>query len=34
MKEFMALFPTDKVLSITLDYLPNEPELHQAFVYI
>jgi hypothetical protein len=33
-KEFMALVPTDKVLEITLDYLANDPELHEAFVYI
>jgi hypothetical protein len=34
LKEFMALFPTEKVLEITLDYLANDPELHEAFVYI
>jgi len=33
-KEFLALVPVDKVLSITLDYLANDPELHEAFVYI
>ena len=33
-KEFMTLFPTDKVLSITLDYVANDPELHKAIVYI
>ena len=30
----MTLFPTNKVLSITLDYLANDPELHEAIVYI
>jgi len=34
LKEFMALVPTDKVLEIALDYLANDPELHEAFVYI
>jgi len=33
-KEFMALLPTDEVLSITLDYIANDPEFHKAFVYI
>jgi hypothetical protein len=33
-KEFMALVPTDKFLEITLDYLANDPELHEAFAYI
>ena len=33
-KEFMEIFPTDKVLKITLDYLANDPELQEAFVYI
>jgi len=33
-KEFMALVPTDKVLSIILDYIANDPELHKAIVYI
>ena len=33
-KEFMALVPTDKVLSITLDYLANDPEFQEAFGYI
>jgi hypothetical protein len=33
-KEFMVLVPTDKVLQITLDYLANDPELHEIFVYI
>ena len=30
----MALVPTDKFLSVTLDYLANDPELHEAFAYI
>ena len=34
MKEFMEIFPTDKVLKITLDYLASDPELQEAFVYI
>jgi len=34
MKEFMALVPTDKFLSITLDYIANDPQLRKAFVYI
>jgi len=33
-KEFMAVFPTDKVIQITLDYLANDPELHEIFAYI
>jgi hypothetical protein len=33
-KEFMALFPTDKVIQITLDYLANDTELHEIFAYI
>jgi len=33
-KEFMALFPTDKILAITLDYIANDPELHKVIVYI
>ena len=34
MKEFMALVPTDKFLSITLEYIANNPQLRKAFVYI
>jgi hypothetical protein len=34
LKTFTALFPTDKVLEITLDYLASDPELHKFFVYI
>ena len=30
----MALVPTDKFLSVTLDYLANDSELHEAFAYI
>ena len=30
----MALVPTNKVLEITLDYLANDPEFHEAFVYM
>ena len=33
-KEYLAVVPTDKVLSIILDYLANDPELHKAIVYI
>jgi hypothetical protein len=34
LKKYMALVPTNKVREITLDYLANDPELHEAFVYI
>jgi len=34
LKEFMALVPTDKVFEITLDYLANDPQFHEAYVYI
>jgi len=34
LKKFTALFPTDKVLEITLDYLASDPELHDVVVYI
>jgi len=34
LKDFMALVPTDKVIQITLDYLANDPELHEIFAYI
>jgi len=30
----MALFPTDKVIHITMEYLANDPELHEFFAYI
>jgi hypothetical protein len=33
-KEFMAIFPTDKVIHITLDYLANDTRLHEIFAYI
>ena len=34
LKDFMALVPVDKVHEITLDYLANDTELHNAFAYI
>ena len=34
LKEFLVLVPTDKVIQITLDYLDNDPELHEIFAYI
>ena len=34
MKEYLAVIPTEKVLSIILDYLANDPEFHKAIVYI
>jgi hypothetical protein len=33
LKEFVALFPTNEVLHITLDYLATDPELHKIFAY-
>jgi len=30
----MELIPTDKILEITLDYLANDPEVKEFFVYI
>ena len=34
MKEILVLVPIEKVLSITLDYLATDPELHKAYAYI
>jgi hypothetical protein len=34
LKELMALVPTDKIIQITVDYLANDPELHEIFAYI
>ena len=32
-KEFMEVFPTDKVIQITLDYLANDTELREIIAY-
>jgi hypothetical protein len=34
LKDFMAIFPTDKVLEIALDYLANDQEVKDFVVYI